>query len=96
MLINKTTIYNQVAECLVEDMDGELLLYNPTSATTLHFNGPSALVWRLCDGKNSVQKIIDLLSEAYVDQVEQIEGDVLSVISEFAGHEIIVPAETVQ
>jgi len=89
----KTTIYNKVAECLLEDMDGEMLLYNPNSATTLHFNESSALVWQLCDGEKSVQDIIDLLCEAYPEQAEQIEGDVVSAIGEFIEHDIILPID---
>lgn len=90
--MNKTTVYKQVSECLLEDMDGELLLYNPNNATTLHFNGPSAVVWELCNGEISVNQMIDTVREAYPDQAEQIEGDIVTVLNEFLEHEIIVAA----
>lgn len=81
--------YQQMPECLLEDMDGEILLYNPTSATTLHLNGPSAVVWELCTGENSVAEIIDALQQAYPAQAEQIEGDVISVINELKEKQVI-------
>ena len=75
-----TDYYQHQSDCLLENMDGEILLFNPGSATTLHLNGPSSIVWELCTGDNSVGDIIQALQEAYPDQAEQIEGDVVSAI----------------
>lgn len=83
------TQYQQVPECLIEDMDGETLLYNPSNATTLHLNGPSAVVWGLCTGENSVGEIIDALQQAYPQQAEQIKDDVVSVINELTEKQVI-------
>lgn len=87
--MNKTEIYKQADQCLLEDMDGELLLYNPNNATTLHLNGPSAVIWQLCTGENTVQEMIDALQEAYPEQAEQIEGDVVSVIKDLTQQEVL-------
>jgi len=87
--MKKTDLYKQVDECLLEDMDGELLLYNPKNATTLHLNGPSAIVWQLCTGEHSVDEMIEALQEAYPDQADQIEGDVVSVIQELKAKEVL-------
>lgn len=88
--MNKSLVYKQVDECLLEDMDGELLLYNPNNATTLHFNGPSSVVWELCNGTNSVHQMIEAVAEAYPDQADQIEGDIIAALNEFLEHEIIL------
>jgi len=88
--MDTSLVYKKVEECLLEDMDGEILLYNPNNATTLHFNGPSAIVWELCNGENSVQTMIDALIEAYPGQAGQIAGDVIATIKEFAEHQIIM------
>lgn len=87
--MDKSNVYKQVEECLLEDMDGELLLYNPINATTLHLNGPSAIVWNLCDGETSVQKMIDAVKEAYPDQTDQIEADIVAVVSDFVEREFL-------
>lgn len=87
--MDKSNVYKQVEECLLEDMDGELLLYNPINATTLHLNGPSAIVWSLCDGETSVQKMIDAVKEAYPDQTDQIEADIVAVVSDFVEREFL-------
>lgn len=75
-------IYAQAPECLLEDMDGELLLYNPINATTLHLNGSSAVVWEMCDGQRSVEAIVAVLQEAFPEQAGQISDDVVEVIND--------------
>ena len=85
----KRQIYKQADGCLLEDMDGELLLYNPNNATTLHLNGPSVVVLELCDGKNSVQQIIDTISDAYPEQRNQIPADVISVIDDLSSRNVL-------
>ncbi|MFT6408071.1 MAG: ABC-type Zn uptake system ZnuABC Zn-binding protein ZnuA [Arenicella sp.] len=87
--MNLENIFQKTPECLLEDMDGETLLYNPGNATTLHLNGPSTLVWDLCNGENSVAIIIDALQQAYPGQADQIEGDVTDVIKELSENDAI-------
>lgn len=84
--------YQQVPECLLEDMDGETLLYNPSNATTLHLNGPSMIVWQLCSGENSLTEIIGALQEAYPAQADQIESDVIAVINQLKENHVIQKA----
>lgn len=90
--MNNTDIFKQNEDCLLEDMDGEMLLYNPTSSVTLHLNGPSAIVWQLCDGERSAEEIISLVKEAYPEQSEQIEEDVASVIDDLSERSVLVKA----
>ena len=87
--MKNTDVYKQAEDCLLEDMDGEMLLYNPENATTLHLNGPSIVVWELCDGKRSVQDIIDMVMEAYPDQSDQISNDVQSVIKDLSSRTVL-------
>lgn len=74
--------YYQVENCLLEKMDDDTLLYNPSTTATLHLNASSALVWELCTGENSVQQIIDLLQSSFPEQAEQIAGDVPLALKE--------------
>jgi hypothetical protein len=87
--MNDNEIFKQNENCLLEDMNGELLLYNPASAVTLHLNGPSAIVWQLCDGKRSAGEIVALVQEAYPDQDQQITEDVASVIDDLFDREAL-------
>ena len=83
-------VFAKQPDCLLEDMDGELLLYSPSSATTLHLNGSSAIIWDLIDGKNSVEDVIAELKAAFPDHAEQITQDVIDAFSEFENRNVIV------
>jgi len=47
-------IYQHEENCILEEMEGEALIYNPSAATTLHLNPPSVMVWHMLDGERSV------------------------------------------
>lgn len=83
-------VYQHADECLLEDMDGELLLYHPPSAVTLHLDGPSAVVWQLIDGERCLGEIIAIVEEAYPQQANQIAEDVARVISDLSTHNVLV------
>ena len=89
--MKESEIYKQNEDCLLEDMDGELLLYNPASAVTLHLNGPSAIVWQLCDGARTAAEIVQLVQEAYPDQDAQIKQDVANVIDDLLERKVLEP-----
>lgn len=84
-----TDVYQHNEDCLLEDMDGEMLLYHPATAMTLHLNGPSAIVWQLCDGQRNAQQIIELVQEAFPEQAEQILADVTGVIDDLLEREVL-------
>jgi hypothetical protein len=88
--MKNTDIYKQSQDCLLEDMDGELLLYDPNSAATLHLKGSSAIVWDLCDGQRSAQDIIDVVQQTYPDQAAQITQDVASVVDDLCERNVLV------
>jgi len=87
--MNLQNLYRQVPECLLEDMGDDALLFNPGNATTLHLNGPSRIVWGLCNGKNSAVEMITALQETFPDQAEQIEADVIAVLKELIENDVI-------
>jgi hypothetical protein len=88
--MKNTDIYKQSQDCLLEDMDGELLLYDPNSAVTLRLNGSSAIVWQLCDGQRTTQDIIGVVQQTYPDQATQIDQDVASVVGELSERNVLV------
>ena len=85
-----TDIYKHADDCLLEDMDGECLLYHPETTTTLHLNQPSLVVWNLCDGERSVAEIIGAIQEAFPDQTEQVAEDVVDVVAQLSEKKVLV------
>ena len=70
----------------VEELDGELLLFNPADARVIALNQTAALVWNLCDGSRTVEEIGSLIAAAYPEATAEIPGDVAEVVSLFARH----------
>jgi hypothetical protein len=73
----------------MEEMDGDLILFNPASEKVLYFNPSAAVVWQLCDGTRSVGEIAAILAEAYPDAAEKMQEQVSAVVETFAAHEAI-------
>jgi hypothetical protein len=68
-------IYRQSQDCLFEDMGGDILLYQPSTARAMQLNDSSLMVWQLCDGLRSVEDIILAIGELHPDQADQISED---------------------
>ena len=61
---------------MLEELDGELLLYHLDQTKTVYLNNSAAIVWHLCTGEYSVADIIAFLQGQYPEAVEEIAGDV--------------------
>ncbi|MEM7195506.1 MAG: PqqD family protein [Pseudomonadota bacterium] len=68
----------------LEEIDGELLLYSPSSTRSVYMNSTASIIWRLCDGNQTVQDIVTLLQEAFPEAKDSIEQDVVDSINLFA------------
>jgi hypothetical protein len=49
-------------DLLVEDVDGEVLVYDETDSLACRLNGSAAFVWRHCDGTNTVDDLVRLVA----------------------------------
>ena len=67
---------------LIEELEGELVLFHPARNIIIHANQTAALVWQLCDGLNTTEQIVNILSDAYPETRSQIEKDVPATIQE--------------
>lgn len=67
---------------LIEELDGELVLFHPGRNKIIHANQTAALVWQLCDGERTVPQIVELLADAYPESRQQIEEEVPLTVQE--------------
>lgn len=67
----------------IEEIDGEVLLYSPTTNCSIYLNSSASAVWHLCTGAYSGQEIIDILEETYSDQPNSIADDVIATLKLF-------------
>ncbi len=73
----------------VEALDGEVVLLNPERNLVIHGNQTGALVWQLCDGKRSVEEIVEILGAAYPEAREEIQADIPEMIRMLAAQGIL-------
>lgn len=66
-------------DVVVEELDGEAVLFDPRSGNTYRLNETALAVWRSCDGRATTRDIALHLAAAYavefevaLDQVEQV------------------------
>ena len=65
---------------LTEQMDGEFVLLHPAKNIIIHTNETAALIWQMCDGINTIEQIVEILSGTYPDARAQIAKDVPDII----------------
>ena len=80
---------------LKQSVDQEMLVYDPADDTACCLNSLATFVWRLCDGKHSVEEITDLLSRGFkLPYGVEPEDAVWEVLDELKAHRLLVaPAE---
>ena len=64
----------------IETLDGEIVLFHPTRNIIIHGNQTSALIWHLCDGKRTVDEIVEILGAAYPESYAEVQTEVPAAI----------------
>jgi hypothetical protein len=67
------------------ELDGEAVLYDPTTQVLHRLNRGAAAVWAACDGTSSADEITRAIDDAYSGPRGAIARDVPAVISRFRG-----------
>lgn len=65
------------------EIDDEVSLYNPHDDSVLVLNLTASDVWRLCDGEQTLEEIVELISRTYRVKADSIREDVAAAVSEF-------------
>ncbi len=67
------------SDLIEEELDGEVILFDPRDGNTHRLNQTALVVWRKCDGRRSAQQIAEQLTHTYdvgfdtaLDHVEQL------------------------
>ena len=62
------------------EIRGDISLYDAQNERVLVLNGTASDVWRLCDGEQTADDIVQLLAKAYKVPAQQITLDVRRTI----------------
>lgn len=64
-MLDKQLIPHQASGFMMEVLDDEVLIYHQVKTQAVYLNKTAALIWALCDGKNSIMEIETLLTDNY-------------------------------
>lgn len=67
----------------VEELDGEAVLYDPTTGAVHRFNEQSKFIWDACNGKNTITDISHLLVWKYAIDYDDAVVHVKQMIQDF-------------
>lgn len=73
---------------LVEQADGEHIVYHPTLTTSLYLNDTGAVIWQLCDGTRTVADIIAILAAYYPESEQEIRRGVKELLAQLVDKRI--------
>ncbi|NND03064.1 MAG: PqqD family protein [Acidimicrobiia bacterium] len=65
------------------DVKGEVSLYDPKTERVLVLNGPATDVWLLCDGDQTLDRIVELLAIAYRREQSLLRTEVETTVRQF-------------
>jgi coenzyme PQQ biosynthesis protein PqqD len=69
--------------------DQSLLLYQKSNGVALPLNESGAEIWELCDGRHSVDEIVEDLALRYDAPRSQIDQDAREFLSRLMGHGLL-------
>lgn len=75
--------------CHMEELDDEVLLYNPTNNKTLYINKSASVIWQLCNGEQTTEEIISMIQEAYPGDKEGLQRDILDTLNSLAENDVV-------
>lgn len=82
--MEKNLIPQQVSGFKIEIFDDEVLLYHQVKTRAVYLNKTAAVIWALCDGKNSIAEIENLLKKIYPETKDSIPEDISSTLKQLS------------
>lgn len=71
------------------ELDDEIILFSVKHEKAIYLNPSAQLIWQLCDGKYSVDDIIEGLEQQYPEE-SSIEQHVLEAFDKMQGDGVII------
>jgi len=63
-----------------QKFDSEVVVYCQQRKKAIYLNETASLVWQLCDRTRTVADIVELISQNYPEQAEEVRGNVFEAI----------------
>ncbi len=70
------------------DFDDEIILFSVSQEKAVYFNQTAQFIWRLCDGKNSINDLIDGLQQQYPNETD-IKQQIIDALQQMLHDNVI-------
>jgi PqqD family protein of HPr-rel-A system len=70
-------------DIIEEELDGEVILFDPQSGNTYRLNQTASAVWRRCDRPVTTRELAEELTQAYDVELETALDDVEQLVAFF-------------
>jgi len=75
------------------DLDGEAVLYVPSTNSMHILNPTAALIWACIDGTSAIAAVASDISEAFNVDAQRIRDDVTTAVNQFATDGLLIGFE---
>ncbi len=83
MLQRNTTV-------LWRELDGEAVLLNPAAGCSYNLNQVGTIIWKLLDGKHSIEEIATAICQSYEVEYEQALQDVQGILIDLQNNSLLI------
>jgi hypothetical protein len=77
-----------------EELDGEAVVYDRSGKRASYLNDTATVIWKLCNGTNTVPEIAAMLAKEYPEDAAGVESDVRETIERLVEDRLIVFVKT--
>ena len=75
---------------LWRELDGEAVLLNPTAGCSYNLNRVGTFVWKLLDGKRSLEDLTEAVCTSYEVAPEQARQDIELLLADLRQNQLVV------
>ena len=80
------------ADLVYAELDGETVVYDRRTRTLHHLNPTATIVWAHCDGRHTVDAIIDAIVRTRHADQDAIRTDVIALVERLTDATLLVDA----
>jgi hypothetical protein len=77
-----------------EELDGEAVVYDRSGKRASYLNETATVIWKLCNGTNTVPDIVAVLAKEYPEDATGIANDVHETIERLVQERLVVFVKT--
>lgn len=82
------------AHIIESEIDGDISLYDPSRAEVLVLNSTASDIWRLSDGRFTMERLISVLANAYQMDSSSIRPEVEATIRDLVDRGFLLRADS--